>query len=137
VVSWTTPAGLFDRIWSKAWGSTQTVATFGAGALYQGGFDAEVVPFQGGQLGAVWSACRTPGCDTISATAQVDVVWSESNDGGNTWSPPSLVQGSVHANQRINAEPSAVWLDASTRVVAYTGRTSGWTSYAVFLKVGA
>ena len=137
VVSWTTPAGLFERIWSKSWGATQTVATFGADALYRGGFDAQVVPFQGGQLGAVWSACRTSGCDTLSGTAQIDVVWSESNDGGNTWSPPSLVQGSLHADQRINTAPSAVWLDASTRAVGYTGRTSGWTSYAVFLRIGS
>jgi hypothetical protein len=47
------------------------------------------------------------------------------------------VQGSVHGDQAINEAPTAVWLGGGTRVVGYTGRTSGWTSYAMFLRVGS
>ena len=96
----------------------------------------EIVLSQAGGLGAVWSACRTVGCDLLSATARIDVVWSESN-GGVAWSAPSVVQGSAHADQRINQSPTAVWLGVGMPVVAYTGRSSGWTSYQVFLRVGS
>ena len=80
---------------------------------------------------------KTSGCDLLSATARVDVVWSDSGDGGGTWSAPSLVQGSVHADQAINDSPTAVWLGAGTRIVAYSSRSSGWTTYAMFLRVGS
>jgi hypothetical protein len=85
----------------------------------------------------VWSACRTSGCDLLSARTRIDVVWSDSGDGGAAWSAPSLVQGSVHADQQINESPTAVWLDGGTRVVGYTSRSSGWTSYAMLLRVGS
>ena len=134
-LAWTTPGGVFSRVWSKSWGTTRTIASFGAGATYKGGFDVEIVPSPGGQLGAVWSACRTSGCDLLSTRARVDVMWSDSGD-GESWSAPSLVQGSVHADQQINASPTAVWLDGGTAVVGYTGRASGWTSYGLFLRVG-
>ena len=136
-LAWTTPGGVFSRVWSKTWGSTRTIASFGPAAAYRGGFDVEIVPSEGGRLGAVWSACKTSGCDLLSATARVDVVWSDSGDGGGTWSAPSLVQGSVHADQAINDSPTAVWLGAGTRIVAYSSRSSGWTTYAMFLRVGS
>ena len=62
-------------------------------------------------------------------------MWSDSGDGA-SWSAPSLVQGSVHADQQINASPTAVWLDGGARIVGYTGRAAGWTSYGLFLRVG-
>lgn len=135
-LAWTTPAGVFARVWSGSWGPMRTIARFGAGGPYAAGFDAQIVPFGGDRLGVVWSACRTALCRTGSATARVDVVWSDSANGGASWSAPSVVQGSVHADQRINEGPSAVWLDAGTPVVGYTGRVAGWTSYDTFLRVG-
>jgi hypothetical protein len=135
-VAWTTPAGVFSRVWAKSWGPTRTIASFGQGATYKGGFDVDLVPSQGGELGAVWSACRTSGCDLLSANARVDIVWSDSSDGG-AWSPPSLVQGSVHADQAINESPTGVFLDGGARIVGYTGHSSGWTSYAMLLRVGS
>jgi hypothetical protein len=136
-LAWTTPGGVFSRVWSKSWGATHTIASFGPGATYKGGFDVEIVPSQAGRLGAVWSACRTSGCDLLSAATRIDVLWSDSGDGGAAWTAPSVVQGSVHADQRINESPAAVWLDGGTRVVGYTGRSAGWTSYAMLLRVGA
>lgn len=135
-LAWTTPTGVFARTWSKSWGANVTIASFGPQAAYRGGFDVEIVPSPGGGLGAVWSACKTAGCDVLSATARIDVVWSDSVGGG-AWSAPSVVQGSAHADQRINQSPTAVWLGAGMPVVAYTGRSSGWTSYQVFLRVGS
>jgi hypothetical protein len=136
-VAWTTPAGVFSRVWSTSWGPTSKIASFGPGATYGGGFDVQVVPSQGGRLGAVWSACRTSGCDVLSAQARIDVLWSDSESGSGSWTAPSLVQGSVHGDQAINEAPTAVWLGGGTRVVGYTGRTSGWTSYSMFLRVGS
>ncbi|MEO8425158.1 MAG: sialidase family protein [Actinomycetota bacterium] len=135
-LAWTTPAGAFSRVWSKSWGPTRTIASFGSGGTYKGGFDIEIVPSQSGQLGAVWSACRT-GCDLLSDRTRVDVLWSDSGDGGGAWSTPSVVQGSVHADQQINESPTAAWLDGGTRIVGYTGRSPGWTSYAMLLRVGS
>ena len=135
-LAWTTPGGVFSRVWSRTWGPTETIASFGAGATYKGGFDVEIVPAPDGHLGAVWSACRTPGCAPFSTETRVDVLWSEPNEVGGAWSAPSLVQGSVHADQRINESPTAAWLEGGTPIVGYTGRTSGWTSYAMFLRVG-
>ncbi len=134
-LAWTTPDGVFVRTWSKSWGANVMIAPFGPQASYLGGFDVEIVPAPGGGLGAVWSACKTAGCDALSATTRIDVVWSDSV--GGAWSALSVVQGSAHAGQRINESPTAVWLDAGTPVVAYTGRSSGWTSYRVFLRVGS
>jgi len=136
-LAWTTPSGVFSKVWSRSWGPTRTVASFGAGATYKGGFGAEVVPAAGGRMGLVWSACRTSGCDLLSSRTRVDVLWSDAHGAGGAWSAPSVVQGSVHADQRINASPAAVWLDGGPRVVGYTGRSSGWTSYAMLLRVGA
>jgi BNR/Asp-box repeat protein len=136
-LAWTTPGGAFSRVWSKSWGATRTIATFGSAATYKGGFDVEIVPSDGGELGAVWSACKTAGCDLLSAQTRVDVLWSESSASGDSWSAPSLVQGSVHADQRINESPTAAWLDGGTRIVGYTGRSSGWTSYGMLLRVGS
>ncbi len=136
-LAWTTPAGVFSRVWSTSWGPTRTIASFGPGATYKGGFDVQIVPSRAGELGAVWSACRTSGCDLLSTRTRVDILWSDSGDGGGVWSAPSAVQGSVHADQRINEAPTAVWLDGGTRIVGYTGRSSGWTSYGTFLRVAA
>ena len=136
-LAWTTPGGVFSRTWSKSWGPTGTIASFGPSSTYKGGFDVEIVPSQAGQLGAVWSACRTSGCDLLSTRTRVDVLWSDSVDGGGAWSSPSLVQGSVHADQQINESPTAAWLDGGTWIVGYTGRSSGWTSYAMLLRVGS
>jgi hypothetical protein len=135
-LAWTTPSGVHARIWSKSWGPVRTIASFGQSAPYKGGFDVEIVPSQGGTIGAVWSACRTSGCNLLSARTRIDVLWSDSTDGAG-WSAPSLVQGSVHADQAINESPTAVWLDGGTRIVGYTGRSAGWTSYAMFLRVGS
>ena len=135
-LAWTTPGGVFSRVWAKSWGPVHKVASFAAGAAYKGGFDVEVVTSPGDTLGAVWSACRTAGCDLLSARTRIDVLWSDSG-GGATWSAPSLVQGSVHADQRINDAPAAVWLDGDTPVVVYTSRAAGWTTYGVFARVGS
>ena len=135
-LAWTTPSGVHARIWSKSWGPVRTIASFGQSAPYKGGFDVEIVPSQGGTIGAVWSACRTSGCDLLSAQTRIDVLWSDSTDGAG-WSAPSVVQGSIHADQAINESPTAVWLDGGTRIVGYTGRSAGWTSYAMFLRVGS
>jgi hypothetical protein len=135
-LAWSTPQGVFSRIWSGSWAASRPVASFGQGATYRGGFDVEVVPSRGGKLGIVWSACRTSGCDPDSALTRADVLWSDSA-GGDSWSAPSLVQGSVHDDQRMNDSPTATWLDEGTPIVVYTGRSSGWTSYGLFLRVGA
>ena len=103
--------------------------------MYRAGFDVEMIPSPGEQLGAVWSACRASGCDPLSDRTRVDILWSDSGD-GEVWSTPSLVQGSAHADQQINDSPTAVWLDGGAAVVGYTSRTPGWTSYAMFLRVG-
>jgi hypothetical protein len=134
-LAWTTPTGVFARTWSQSWAPNDVIAPFGPQAAYLGGFDVEIVPSPDGGLGAVWSACRTAGCDVLSATARIDVVWSDSAGDG-AWSAPSVVQGSAHADQRINESPAAAWLDAGTPVVSYTARTSGWTRYSVVLRVG-
>ena len=125
-LAWTTPGGVFARIWSKSWGASRTIASFGPNATYRAGFDVEMIPNPGGQLGAVWSACRASGCDPLSDRTRVDIMWSDSG-GGETWSAPSLVQGSAHADQQINDAPTAVWLDGGAAVVGYTGRAPGWT----------
>ncbi len=136
IVSWTTPNGVFARVWSGSWGATQTVATFAPDG-YEGGYDVTVAPAAtGARLGIAWSACRTFRCDPLSAETRTDVVWSVSNDGGATWSQPSVVQGSQHTDQRINEGPSVAWVGTSP-VVGYTGRAAGYTSYGVFLRVGS
>ncbi|MGH2596349.1 MAG: sialidase family protein [Actinomycetota bacterium] len=135
-LAWTTPSGVFARVWSSSWGATRNVASFGGGGAYKGGYDVQIAPFQGQRMGIVWSACRTA-CDAIAGDSRVDVLWSESADGGGSWSDPSLVQGSVHAEQQVNEGPSAVWLDAGSMAVAFTSRATGWTSYETLLRVGS
>jgi hypothetical protein len=134
-LAWTTPGGVFARIWSRSWGATRTITTFGPSAAYRAGFDVEVIPSSGDRLGAVWSACRESGCDPLSARTRVDILWSDG--GGEAWSAPTLVQGSAHADQQINDSPTAVWMDGGAAIVGYTSRAPGWTSYGMFLRVGS
>jgi hypothetical protein len=136
IAAWTTPSGVFVRVWSGSWGATQTVASF-AGDGYEGGYDVTVAPASSGsRVGIAWSACRTGSCDPLSAGTRVDVLWSVSNDGGATWSQGSVVQGSLHTDQQINEGPSVAWLGTGP-VVGYTGRAAGYTSYGAFLRVGS
>ena len=81
-LAWTTPGGVFSRVWSKSWGTTRTIASFGAGATYKGGFDVEIVPSPGassapsgapaGRRGAI--CCRRgpawTSCGAIRATGR-------------------------------------------------------------------
>ena len=111
-LAWTTPGGVSARIWSKSWGPVRTIASFGQSAPYKGGFDVEIVPSQGGNIGAVWSACRTSGCDLLSAQTRIDVLWSDSTDG------ERLVRALAGAGLR----------PLPTRRSTSRRRPSGWTA---------
>ena len=134
--AWTTSAGLWVRPWDGSWSAAMRVAPFGGGAASAGGYGADVKLNGGDTIGVAWSACRTAACYPGSALTRVQVLWSQSGDGGATWAAPSVVRGSKDTDQPINDGASAVWIDAGTRIVSYTGFVSGFTTYRLYARVG-
>lgn len=133
--AWTTPGGVWAAVsHGGALGSARQVSGFAA--PYQGGYGVAITPGASDAIGVAWSACRTAGCNTLSTTTKIDVLWSESSDGGASWSAAQLVQGSQKAGQALNDGASAVWGTDGARVVSYTGYASGFTTYGLFLKGG-
>jgi hypothetical protein len=130
--------GVWIRSWhAGVWSTARQVSAFGGGAPYSGGYDVAVALTGSDTIGIAWSGCRSTSCDTGSALTQVHELWSQSTDGGTTWSDPAVVHGSKAADQRINDAGSTVWLDPSTRLVSYTGSVSGYTTYRLYARVGS
>ena len=134
--AWTTATGLWVRPWSGSFEPTEQVVPFGDGSGEDtGGYDAQVVVGDAGTIGVVWSGCGSVTCDTGSALARIQVLWSGSTGGG--WSAPSLVRGATSDDQRINDGASVVWINAQTRIVSYAGSVSGFTTYRLYARVGS
>ncbi len=137
VFSWTTPAGVWAKTWTAgSWGATAQVEAFGGSGPHGGGYDVGSSIAPGGTIGLIWSACRASSCDPLSGEERVELEFSQSADGGRTWSAPSLVHGSVDADQRVNDGGSIVWIDGQTRLTTYAGAVSGSTTYRVYARVG-
>jgi hypothetical protein len=136
--AWTTPSGVWVKTWSGgSWSASVQVATFAGTSIYSGGYDAAVSLTGTDGIGVAWSACRSAGCATTSALTRTNLLWSQSVDGGVTWSGASLVHGANTADQTINDGASIVWLDASTRLLSYAGSVSGLTTYRLYARVGS
>ncbi len=128
--AWTTPRGVFVRVWEAGgWGSSARAAS-----LAHGGYDVAVAFGPGGVLGLAWSECLTADCDTGSAATRVALSWTESPDGGRTWERPRQLRGAGAPAQRINDGASLVWAEGLGRAVVYNGWASGYTSYGLFLR---
>jgi hypothetical protein len=136
--AWTTQSGVWVKTWSGgSWSGSVQVATFGGASIYSGGYDVAVTSTGADAIGVAWSACRSAGCVTSSALTRTSLLWSQSMDGGVTWSGASLVHGTNVADQQINDGASIVWLDPSTRLLSYSGFVSGLTTYRLYSRVGS
>ena len=136
--AWTTPSGVWVKTWSGGnWSAPRQVATFGANSIYSGGYDVAVALAGTDSIGVAWSACRSAGCVTSSALTRTNLLWSQSVDGGMTWSGASLVHGANVPDQQINDGASIAWLDPSTRLLLYGGSVSGLTTYRLYSRVGS
>ncbi len=134
--AWTTGRGVFARTWrAGAWGPRVQVSAFGPELPAKGGYDLAAGISPNGTVGLAWAECRTAGCDLLSADARVALAWAGSADGG-SWGARRIVAGTRDPERRINDGPSVVWTGPATRVVVHDGRTSGYTSYAVFATTG-
>jgi hypothetical protein len=67
----------------------------------------------------------------------VDLSWSESSDGGTTWSGRKRLRSAgTSVSQRINDGASVVWAGSQTRVVLFDGWAANYIAYGLFLKTG-
>jgi hypothetical protein len=136
--AWTTPSGVWVKTWSGgSWSAVRQVTAFGGSSIYSGGYDVAVSLTGTDAVGVAWSACRSARCATTSALTRTNLLWSQSLDGGVTWSGASLVHGANVAGQQINDGASIAWLDPSTRLLTYSGSVSGLTTYRLYSRVGS
>ena len=135
--AWTTQAALWVRTWKGgALSAARQVAAFRGSSPYGGGYDVAVA-LTGSTVGVTWSGCRSTSCDPNSALTRTSLLWSQAPATGGSWTSPDVIRAATAADQRINDGASEIWLDPSTRLVAYAGYVAGFTTYRLYTRVGS
>jgi hypothetical protein len=118
-----------------------TVATWPftvTGVVYGGAYGPAVLPAPGGRILVAFAGCRRNAaladpCDPLASGARIDVLYTESADGGTTWSPLRALTDASRAPYKVNDEPSLAWTKGIRRV-AYDRYQSSFTDYRVWLR---
>jgi hypothetical protein len=136
-VAWPSSDGLRIRTWkASAWGPTVTVAPPGTPGAYAW-FATGAIALRGtGQTGAAWAACHA---DCATGSPKLDLVWSESTDGGATFPHRQVIVDGTAGGPVYPANwyPSIVWATATTRYVLHWAETIGEGVYTVQVRTGS
>jgi hypothetical protein len=107
-----------------SWQAPTTLTAMPTAVNRYGSFDGpEVVLLATARVGIAWAACQEYDADDLMPCGVVDkddVVWTESLDGGTTWSPAeiaSLGGQTVGGVSAWSGRVSAVWASATRRVL--------------------
>ena len=134
-LAWTTPSGVFAKIWSSR-GAPPARSPRSARAPRTGrGSTWRWSPSPGGQLGAVWSACRASGCDPLSigpGSTSCGATRATERPGP---PPRSSRAPRTPTNRSTSPRRPSGWT-GEPRSWATPSRSPGWTSYGMFLRVG-
>ena len=127
-----------------ALGPPITIATWPftvTGVVYDGGYGPAVLPAPGGRIVVAFAGCRRNSaladpCDPLASGARIDVLYTESSDGGTTWTPMRTLTDASRAPYKVNDEPSLAWTKGIRRV-AYDRYQSSFTDYRVWFRSGS
>ena len=140
-VAFTTNDGLIVRVWDGATlGAEVPVANFpsaSGGKTYVDGYGPAVLPVALNDLLVGFAGCRARSgvsdpCDPSDPGARIDVLYTESGDGGSSWTP---IQHVAEATKRFrtNDEPS-IATTSGRRRIAFDSYGPAFTRYRVRMR---
>jgi hypothetical protein len=141
-VAFTTNGQVVVRVWDGATlGNEIAVANVPSvigGVTYAGAYGPAVLPASLDELLVAFAGCRARSgvpdpCDPSDPGARIDVLYSESADGGSSWTPIQRLADGTTAPFRTNDEPS-IALTAGTRRVAFDSYGSTFVKYRVRMR---
>jgi hypothetical protein len=141
-VAYTANGQLLVRVWDGAGlGPEMPVAAFPSviGAVtYVDGYGPAVLPVSPDGLLLAFAGCRAMSgvsdpCDASDPGARIDVVYTESLDGGTSWIPTKRLANATNPPFRTNDEPSIAFT-AGARRIAFDSYESSFVSYRVRMR---
>ena len=125
-------------------GSTRTITSWAisaSGRTYGAGYGPAILPFGSDGLLAAFAGCRankalTDACNTSNPAARIDILYTESGDGGQNWSTPVAMTNGASGPYRINDEPSLA-LTGAERRVSFDRYQVTFANYRVWMRSGA
>ena len=84
------------------------------------------------QTGVGWAACHF---DCATSTPALDLVWSESTDGGATFPHRQVVVTATSSSENWN--PSVVWRSSTTRSMLYSMDSFDGGNYSLNIRTGS
>lgn len=132
-VAWAVDGGLTVRTWRpSAWESEVAVAPPGELDTYAWHLTPAIALQGSGQTGIAWSGCRFD-CD--SSNPGLEILWSESTDGGATFPHSQVVVATNQGSQHWY--PSVVWGSATTRYLLHSSDAWEGGGYAINIRTGS
>jgi hypothetical protein len=140
-VAFTTNDEVIVRMWDGATlGPEIPVASFPSvvgGTTYAGGYGPGILPVAVDGVLVAFAGCRTRSvvsdpCDPSDPGARIDVLYTETVDGGSSWTPVQRLQEATK-RFRTNDEPS-IATTSGTRRVAFDGYGPAFTRYRVRMR---
>ena len=144
-LAYTTGTGLAVRIFDGATlGPRVGVLTWplvAGGIAYGDGYGPAVLPTGRSHLLVAVAACRRNAalahpCNPASPGARIDVLYTESTDGGATWLAPRRLTDATVAPYKVNDEPSLA-LTGRVRQVSFDRYQSSFVDYRVWMRSGS
>jgi hypothetical protein len=88
-------------------------------------------------VGIAAPLCVQNGCDYNTGTTRIHLYWTESTDGGDTFSTPTAIAQPTGSNKNnLNDSPAPMYFDDDTRIVMYNGWTANYGNYRLYLARG-
>jgi hypothetical protein len=141
-VAFTTSGQLIVRVWDgSSLGPDRVVAAFPsvlAGVTYASAYGPTVLPAGGSDLVVAFAGCRARAgvpdpCDPSDPGARIDLLSTESADGGGSWTPVQRLADGTEAPYRTNDEPS-IALTSGVRRIAFDSYGSTFERYRVRMR---
>jgi hypothetical protein len=138
-----------DSLAAQRWngsslGSARTITSWAisaSGRTYGAGYGPAILPFGTDGLLAAFAGCRAnkalaDACSTSNPAARIDVLSTESGDGGQSWSTPVALTNGATGPYRINDEPSLA-MTGTERRVSFDRYQVTYANYRVWMRSGA
>ncbi len=141
-VAFTTNGQVLVRVWDGlTLGGEITVAnvpSVHSGVTYSGAYGPAVLPAAADDLLVAFAGCRARSgvpdpCDPSDPGARIDVLYTESSNGGSSWTPIQRLADGTDAPYRTNDEPS-IALTSGTRRIAFDSYQATFERYRVRMR---
>lgn len=144
-LAYTTSTGLAVRIFDGATLDPEvavlTWPLVAGGVMYADGYGPAVQPSGISDLMVAVAACRRKAaladpCDPASPGARIDILYTESTDGGATWLAPRRLTDAAVAPYKVNDEPSLA-RTGDVRQLTFDRYQSSFVDYRVWMRSGS